>query len=152
MTPPRRLAAALACGLFAVPSMALAQLPQPRIQGIYPAGGRAGETVEVTIQGTDLEGVDTLRFAHPGLRAFQRKGPTFVVAIAPGTPIGHHDVRAVGPLGVSNPRAFVVGDRAESREAEPNNTPAQANPIGLNTVVNGRIEASPDVDCFAFEG
>ena len=52
---------------------------------------------------------------------------------------------------MSNPRTFVVGDRPETVEAEPNNTPAQANPVAVNSVVNGEMAAA-DVDCFAFEG
>jgi hypothetical protein len=154
MTPTRdRLLAALAgLALFASPISALAQLPRPRLHAIYPAGGRAGETVEVQVSGTDLERIDTLWFDHPGLRAFHRKGATFTVAIAPGTPVGLHDVRAFGPLGLSNARTFVAGDRPEAREVEPNDTSARANPIALNSVVNGRSDAAADVDCFAFEG
>jgi hypothetical protein len=117
-----------------------------------PRRGRAGDSVEVALGGTDLEGVDGLWFDHPGLRGFHLKGPTFKVAIAPGTPAGPHDVRVVGPLGVSNPRTFVVGDRPEAREVEPNNLPEQAGPIAPNSVVNGRMDAAADVDCFAFDG
>jgi hypothetical protein len=153
MATSRRLRlAALALVAALLPGIAEAQLPQPRLQAVYPPGGRAGETVEVQLAGADLEGVDALWFDHPGLRAFRRKAGTFVVAIATGVPVGHHDLRAVGPLGVSNPRAFVVGDRPEAREAEPNNTPAQANTIAVNAVVNGRMDGQADVDCFAFEG
>ena len=115
------------------------------------SGVRAGESVDVTLRGTDLEGAHTLWFDHPGLRAFLLKGSTFRVVCATGTPVGHHDVRVVGPYGVSNPRAFVVGDRPEVVEVEPNNTPEQANPIEINSVVNGEI-AGTDVDVFAFDG
>jgi hypothetical protein len=52
---------------------------------------------------------------------------------------------------VSNPRTFVVGDRPESLEAEPNGNAAQANPLAVNAVVHGRIDPA-DVDCFAIEG
>lgn len=149
-TPPRTLW--IVALLLSTASTARAQLPLHRLQSVFPSGGRAGETVEVQITGADLEGVDGLWFDHPGLRAFQRKGPTFVVAIAPGTPSGYHDVRLVGPLGVSNPRAFVVGERPESREVEPNNTVEQANAIVNNSTANGRADAQPDVDHFAFEG
>src|SRR5262249_12714921 len=69
-----------------------------------------------------------------------------------GTPVGHHDLRAWGPLGASHPKSFVVGDRPEAREAEPNNERDQANPVALNTVVNGRMDGTADVDAFAFEG
>jgi hypothetical protein len=112
---------------------------------------QAGSTVDLTLNGTDLEGVDRLWFDHPGLRAFHRKGLTFRVVCATGVPAGHHEVRAVGTYGVSNPRAFAVGVRPESVEVEPNNGPENANPITLNSTVNGELAAA-DVDCFAFHG
>jgi hypothetical protein len=133
-------------------SSARAQFPQHRLLSIYPAGGRAGETVEVQVTGAQIEGPLKLWFDHPGIRAFHVKGPTFRVAIAPGAPGGPRDVRLLGPWGVSNPRTFVVGDRTETRETEPNDEPEKANPIAINTSVHGRMDSSPDVDCFAFEG
>ncbi|MEO6810867.1 MAG: PPC domain-containing protein [Isosphaeraceae bacterium] len=155
MIPTLRVSLAFAVALLGMtltPGTARAQRPHPRLQGVFPSGGQAGETVTVQTSGTDLEGVDALWFDHPGLRAFQKKGPVFTIAIAPGTPVGHHDVRVFGPLGVSNPRTFVVGNRPESTETEPNNVPEQAGTIALNSTVNGRMDAAADVDCFAFEG
>ena len=126
-------------------------LPQPHLQSLYPVGVQAGTTIDVTVRGTDLEGASALWFDHPGLRAFHLKQATFRVACAPGTPIGHHDVRAVGRYGVSNPRTLVVGDKPASNEVEPNNEPAKANPVALNSVVNGEASAANDVDCFVIE-
>lgn len=143
------LTSGLVCAVAVGP--ARAQMPRPRLTSLSRTGTAAGESVDVSARGTDLEGVHSLWFDHPGLRAFHLKGTTFRVACAPGTPLGHHDVRAIGPLGVSNPRTFVVGDQPESVEVEPNNTPAQANPLALNSVVNG--ETTPtDLDHFAFDG
>ncbi|CAN5774860.1 PPC domain-containing protein [soil metagenome] len=144
--------AAWAYALFLlVPPIAFAQLPQHRLQGVFPPGGQAGSAIEIELTGADLEFVDQLWFDHPGIVAEHVEGAKFWVAIPPKTPIGHHDLRVVGPLGVSNPRTFVVGGLPESREAEPNNTPEQANPIPLNSVINGQINGATDVDCFAFE-
>ncbi len=53
---------------------------------------------------------------------------------------------------MSNPRTFVIGDRPESVETEPNNTPDKANPIVINTVVNGELNGGADLDCYRFEG
>jgi hypothetical protein len=142
-----------------LPNTALAQrrrpqgpaLPQPYLQSVFPLGVKAGGSVEITIRGNDLEGATTLWFDHPGLKATHVKDLRFKVEAAEGTPVGHHDVRAVGTYGLSNPRAFVVGDRDEMNEAEPNNTPELAKPIRINSVVNGELAAA-DVDCFAVEG
>jgi hypothetical protein len=142
---------ALLIALALVPGAAQAQMPQPRLQSVQPTGGQAGQTVDVIVRGADLEDVNALWFDHPGLRAFHLKGLTFRVAIAPGTPMGQHDIRVLGPTGVSNPRVFVVGDRPEYSEVEPNDQPSQANPVARNTVVIGEIGPT-DIDCFSFEG
>jgi len=111
-----------------------------------------GEPGEVSLRGSDLEGVTQLWFDHPGIRAVHVKDLTFRVVSAPDVPLGHHDVRAVGTYGVSNPRAFVVGDRPESVEIEPNDSPGKAGSIVVNTVTNGELNGPADVDCFGFEG
>jgi hypothetical protein len=66
--------------------------------------------------------------------------------------LGIHDVRVINKLGVSNPRAFVVGDLAEVLEKEPNNDVAEAQRVSLNTTVNGAITTPTDVDYFVFSG
>lgn len=126
-------------------------LPQPTLQSLFPTGVTLGGTTELTLRGTDLEGVTSLWFDHPGLRAFHVKGLTFRVVAATGTPPGYHDVRAVGTYGLSNPRTIVVGSRPEGVEIEPNNLLAQACPIAINSVMNGEIGPA-DVDHFVFEG
>ena len=152
-SPPRLaiLLIALVIGLLRTLQPAHAQWPQARLNSLSRLGCRAGESVEVTLNGTDLEGVHTLWFDHPGLSGTLLKGTTFRVVCAPETPVGQHDLRAVGTYGLTNPRTFVVGDQAESVESEPNNTIAQANPLVLNSVVNGQVTAT-DLDHFVFEG
>lgn len=137
--------------LTAVAGPALAQSTRHRLNAVYPSGAQAGEVAEVSLSGSDLETAGGLWFDHPGLRAF-RKGAGFAVAVGPDVPIGHHEVRAVGPGGVSNPRAFVVGDRVESAETEPNDLPEKADPLAMEATVNGRISGTADVDCFALMG
>ncbi|HEV3146762.1 MAG TPA: hypothetical protein VGZ47_22945 [Gemmataceae bacterium] len=156
----------------------LPTLPQPRLQSVFPSGGKAGASVEVSFTGTDLEDPESLFFSHPGLKAepiippappppkVDPKQPApkqampapkpvitkFKVTIAPDTPLGMHDVRLVNKWGVSNPRPFVVGDLPEVNEVEPNNDVAQAQKVELNTVINGVINAPTDVDYFTFAG
>jgi hypothetical protein len=146
-----RIALALVLGMLGFPRPAQAQWPQAKLRSLSRLGSRAGESVDVTLNGTDLEGVHTLWFDHPGLRAFHLKGTTFRVVCATGTTVGQHDVRAVGTYGLTNPRTFVVGDRPESVEGEPNNAASLANVVAPNSVVNGQISAT-DVDVFAFDG
>jgi hypothetical protein len=137
---------------IAVPSRVNAQFPHPKLESLSRPGVRSGESVEVTARGANLEGPLQLWFDHPGLKATPVKGPTFRVSCGPDVPLGHHDVRAFDAYGVSNPRAFVVGDRPEAVEVEPNNVPAEAKPITVNTTLFGEITTPTDIDCFAFEG
>jgi hypothetical protein len=137
-------------GAFA--PVANAQLPQPRLTSLSRPGLRVGEPGEITLRGSDLEGVTRLWFDHPGIHATHVKDLTFRVVSEPDVPLGHHDIRAIGTYGISNPRAFVVGDRPESIEGEPNNAPEKANPIVINTVINAELNGAADVDCFGFDG
>lgn len=178
----RRFVPIASLGLFLLVSGAVAQqnlppLPQPRLQTVFPPGGKAGTTLEVTFVGTDVEEPDGLHFSHPGLRAepiippdppmppADPKKPApkpmakpkpvvtkFKVTIAPDAPIGSHDVRLINKWGVSNPRTFTVGDQNEIEEKEPNNDVGQAQKVAVNTVVNGVINAPTDVDYYSFPG
>jgi len=129
---------------------------------IYPLGARAGTQVEVELtSGADLEGVNGLLFSHAGITATpkmqEQEGKQvpvpnkFVVTIAADVPVGTHDVRARGPYGVSNPRMFVVSDRAEAMEAEPNNVLGQASVLPLEATASARCDAARDIDWFKFE-
>jgi hypothetical protein len=76
----------------------------------------------------------------------------YKVSIPQKAALGIHDVRIVTKAGVSNPRAFVVGDLAEVLEQEPNNDVPQAQRVELNTTVSGTISSATDVDYFVFSG
>jgi hypothetical protein len=139
---------------------------------LTPQGGKAGSTVEVTFSGQDLEEPQALLFSHPGIKAEpvqppappppdpKKKGPPaptpavnrFKVTIAADVPVGLYDARLLGKWGVSNARAFAVGDLAEVAEKEPNNDVTQAQKIDLNSTVTGVFNAPTDVDYYAFAG
>lgn len=130
------------------------QVPEPYLAGIHPVGVRAGAAVEVRLSGSDLEGVERLLFSHPGLAAEPVTAPpdrfypqgrrlpaTFRVKAAADVPPGVYEVRAAGLFGISNARRFVVSDRDEILENEPNNEPSQAQEIALGAAVQGRCDA-----------
>jgi hypothetical protein len=152
-------------------------IPQPRLSNLMPSGAKAGTTVEVTFAGVDAEEPEALIFSHPGIKAEAiippepkqppvdpkkpaPKMPTpakqaiakFKVTVAPDVPIGYHDVRLVNRLGVSNPRPFVVGDRPEIDEKEPNNDVPNAQRIEQNVTINGVVSSATDVDYYVFAG
>jgi hypothetical protein len=175
-TPARRLGAALllAAVTYLAPRAAAQQpgpgLPQPRLLAVSPAGGQAGTAVDVTLTGNDLEGPQKLLFSHPGIKAQPAESqPTkpvkpaqgqqqalveakFKVTIPADVPPGTYDVRFVSKDGVSNPRAFVVGDLPETTEKESNDDVDKAQDIPLNSTVHGAITTPTDVDYFRFAG
>lgn len=157
--PPRLLLAlslfvALAASLFGQP----ATLPHARLWSLAPCGGQAGTSVRVLLRGADLEEATSLWFSHPDLRATPvagadpKLGPQFDVVIPPGTPPGRYDVRVVGRYGRTNPRVFVVGTLPEAGEKEPNNDVPEAQPLLLDTTVQGVISQPTDVDYFRIDG
>jgi hypothetical protein len=141
--PSVRVAAVF--GLLVLASAARAQVPAPRLDVVFPAGGRVGSTFEMELGGADLDGLTALHFSHAGLRA-KPSGPNkFQVSIAADTPLGIHDVRAVGRFGISNPRAFAVSDGlVEVGQQRPNHEPDQAQRVAFGCVVNGRFSGSAD--------
>jgi len=160
--------AACATGVLAQPQ----GLPSPRMTNVFPAGAKAGATVEVAVTGSDLDEPQKLLFSHPGLRGEylpppppdpkkmpsqdQRdkaasKGPhNFKVTVAKDVPPGLHDVRVASRWGVSNPRAFIVGSRPEVNEKEPNNDVPEAQRVDVGTTIHGTISANTDVDYTIF--
>ncbi|MCZ6793750.1 MAG: pre-peptidase C-terminal domain-containing protein [Planctomycetota bacterium] len=159
-------------GLHALATLALivecrsyvgAQLPSARLLTVYPPGGKAGTTVDVTLVGGDLDDAKALRFSHPGIQSVQKTTPPgpyddgplplsgqYSVTIAGDVPSGLYEVRAVGRYGISNPRAFVVGSLTEAAEKEPNETAEQATEVSLGSTVNGRSDRGTDLDHFRF--
>jgi len=134
--------------LFA--TAASAELPVPRLDRIMPLGAAAGSSVEVEIVGADLEEAGSLLFDHPGIKAEHVKDRKFKVSIAADVPAGTYDARVVGKYGVSSPRLFAVShDLVEVAEKEPNDEPATAQVIAVNSVVNGTSDQGRD-DVFRF--
>ena len=157
-----RLAVPIFVVWLGVVSQLQAQLPSARLLSVFPPGGQQGSTFEVTVTGQDLDEVHRLRFSHPGISASAvltepspfRKLPQpvpgkFSVTITAHVPPGLYDLRAIGRYGVSNPRAFMVGDRPEMMEKTPNQAPASANEVLLGTVVNGQADKD-GADYFRF--
>jgi hypothetical protein len=144
----RRLAACL--GVLVLATSARAQLPQIRLDRIFPLGGAAGSTVTLEIAGKDLDDVKSLHFDRPGFRAEPVKPNQFRVSIAADVPAGTYEVRAVGKYGISGSRLFAVGrGLTEVAEVEPNDIPDKAQRVPLNCVINGNSDGNGD-DFFRF--
>ncbi len=120
-------------------SIAHAELPVARLDTVFPPGGKAGSEIDLTATGTDLDEASALHFTHPGITATLKPDKHFAVTIAPHVPAGIYDVRVSSLFGVSNPRAFVVGELPETVEKQPNDTPETAAELPLDTVMNGSV-------------
>lgn len=164
MTIIRPSATLVSLVLSLAPALGWAQLPLARLSAVFPAGGRQGSTVAVTLSGTDLDDVDRLWFSHAGITAQRVMLPAddfhpqpqpdegkFTVSIAADVPPGVYEARAVGRYGASNPRFFVVDTREEIVETEPNNRPDQAGEAPWGAIVNGQANGA-DRDFFRFTG
>ena len=68
----------------------------------------------------------------------------------PGDPSGSR--RCGRTDAISNRVPFAVDTLPECLEAEPNDTPTDAQPVTLPRIVNGRIDRPGDVDVFRFDG
>lgn len=143
-----RLLLAVSCLLPA--EVTRAQSPNPVLNAVYPPGGQGGTSVTATLEGTGLDGLRDVHTTIPRLTAKKLDANRFRLDIPAGTPAGVYDLRAVGAHGMSSPRTFVVGNRAEALEAEPNDTTDTAQEVPLDVVVSGRIEKPGDIDCFRF--
>lgn len=138
----------IALVLFAFAFSASAQLPAARLTAVTPPGAKAGATVELKVEGIDLDDATSLQFSHPGITAKKPDGDTkgkantFTVAIAGDVPVGVYDCRVSGRFGISNPRGFLVHDRASADGVKAGNTPDAAGKLPLNAYVAGQVSAN----------
>jgi hypothetical protein len=133
---------------------AWAQLPVAKLNTVFPLGGAAGSSVEVTLSGSDLDAAEGLMFSDPRVTAAAVPGSTdrFRIQLPAELHGGLIDLRVRGRYGVSNPRAFAVGaPGSELRWTQAPVSPSQAFELPLEAVVNGRVGAQ-EVLWFRFQG
>lgn len=131
-----------------------------RLDCLFPAGGRVGETVEVDFFGNNGGLADAKAIiidGPPGISVekVENVNPAQVRAtlrIQPDAAPGRRMLRVQSERsGLTNMLYFVVGRLPERTEKEPNHDIPTAESITLPLTVNGRINPAADVDCFAFE-
>lgn len=123
----------------------------PVLSAVFPAGARSGESVDVTVSGSRLDGLQTLHTSIPGFRCVAIGSERFRVTVPDETLPGLYDLWGVGSGGISAPRTFAVSQRAEQVEAEPNDEAATAAVVPLGVVINGQLDKGGDADHFRFE-
>lgn len=135
---------------LALLSCAITRAQPPAIEAVFPAGGQAGQTVEVVVSGAGCETLHSLHSNVPGMRCKRTGEGAFRLTAPASTAAGYYDLWGFGPTGVSPPRTFVIGQCTERVEAEPNEVLTDAESVPLGVVVNGRIDKAADVDQFRF--
>ena len=123
---------------------AVAQLPQPVLNHLFPAGSAAGTTNEITASAADLDEPGALVFSDPRITGEPKPGAAGVyrVVVPTGVPTGIVDVRVTGRFGVSNPRAFLVEPVAGRVQPATNTTPATAAPLDRGRAAWSRLSAA----------
>ncbi|HIN29319.1 TPA: hypothetical protein EYM82_10540 [Candidatus Poribacteria bacterium] len=174
MQNPQSKIALLSCVLLClvIPICSIQAQVIPQVTSVTPIAGQRGTTVEIALQGQNLNQVTEILFSGSGISAelkhadaqplvrFNGQGIsgkiptsnrlTVQITIDPTTPVGAQSLRLVTTNGVSNPQRFIVSDLLEIAETEPNSTIDQANMLTLPAVVNGIITSTDDLDLFRF--
>ena len=140
--------------LVASSAFCQASLPDlsPSVRAIFPLGGPPGETVELQIQGRNLDAARSITFARSDIQGQILSSEFFSlkakITIGPKVPAGLHDYRLTTVRG-TYVGVFHVGTLPELRETEPNTEIALAQAITLPAIVNG-VADSGDYDVFRF--
>ena len=104
----------------------------PHVQRAFPFGGQRGQTVDLTLEGSNLD------------------AKKLTLSLAPDAALGSQQIRASSHAGLSNPFSFEVSDLPDMSETEPNAALDQADRIPIPVAINGRIGAKKDSDAFRF--
>jgi len=159
-----RIAWLLAVVFTAFPAAARAQTGYPMIVSVYPVGCQRGKTTDIRVEGQfNFAGAYGTLFESKGITAAivppdaalkpgqPQNAVTLKVTVGADAPLGPQEFRVATPRGMSTTGMLVIGDDPEVLEKEGNNTLAEANPIELPSVVEGRIQSNEDVDYFKFQ-
>jgi hypothetical protein len=135
--------------LLLLVSVARADLPSPRLDRIAPLGAAAGSSVEIEVQGADIEDATKLLFDHPGITATHVKDRKFKVTVAADVPPGTYDARIVAKYGITNPRLFAVSKGLTEVAEMPPKDPEARQVVPVNCVINGNSKQGRE-DIFRF--
>lgn len=122
----------------------------PTLTALFPAGAQQGQTVEVTALGAFDRWPTRPWVDGPGIEitASKDKGK-LSISVAADTPAGMYWIRLSDESGASALRPFFVGTLPEVLEKEPNDDFKKAQVVDTDVVINGKLNQTGDVDCFA---
>ncbi len=123
----------------------------PAVEHIFPSGFTRGATIQASLGGKFETWPLQVWVSCPGvsLTTETNKGQVRVT-VAPQAPLGAHLLRFYNADGSSAPRIFIITDKPEILEAEPNDQFSRPQFIdSMPVTVNGRLAKAGDVDSFA---
>ena len=148
---------------------------EPELHSVVPIGGRVGSSLEVEVRGKYLAGTYAAWLSHDSFQAkiksvevlepsaagdVAKKPPKddseyrvlLQITISPNANPGSRSLRVVSPRGVSNRIYFQIYDDPVMAETEqPHHMPAQAQPVAVPVVVNGRIGRQGELDYYSLD-
>ena len=150
------------------------EAPVPGLSSLFPVSVQRGRVLEMEVRGKDLEKCYGVWFGTEGLSGevtriegmqflekenlrapkvwVQGQRVSLKVQVESEAPLGRHELRLVSPSGVSNAIGLAVVDEPVSLEApQPHSRPAQAQPLGVPTLLNGKLSRNGEVDFYSFE-
>jgi hypothetical protein len=139
-----------------IASLALCALAaSPELQFTLPRGAQRGGDADLVVQGNRLSDAKDLLFYSPGitvtdLQPVDAQHVKVHIHVANDARVGEYLMRIRTATGISELRTFYVTPYPIVEEKEPNNDLAHAQPVELNTTIDGRID-SEDVDTFVFD-
>ncbi|MFP6887084.1 MAG: hypothetical protein VB997_05955, partial [Opitutales bacterium] len=136
--------------VFLLPVLLLQAAP-PKLDALFPAGGKRGETLKVKAIGTFKSWPPRIWTDHPGLsiEANETKG-SLSIAIDPQAKMRPALVRLFDANGSSGAKTFVISKHKETNEIESNNHRKRAQELNVTrreVVVNGILKKE-DSDFF----
>ncbi|WP_197996444.1 PPC domain-containing protein [Gimesia panareensis] len=151
MKRPGRVSLFALLFLIQVLASALTAATPPVLNSVFPCGGQQGHSLELKVSGTGLDEVSRLICSHSDVSAEKISEDRFRVSIPASVPVGTYDLRVLCRNGLSSPRSFVVGNRSEVLESEPNEKLKSAQDVSLDVSINGCVSQKGDVDVYRFQ-
>lgn len=136
-----RAIAVMYIGLTTI-SSAQATFPTPVLTSIAPLGASAGETVTLTLRGSEVDEARSLLLNEHVIPIEPVKGKGWRVVLPADLKPGFYDLRLVSSLGVSNPRTFEISRHPTLASTGKNTAPEQALQVPLNSVIDGVFKAA----------
>jgi hypothetical protein len=128
----------------------IAAAPQsPTLNVPFPLGVQRGQTLELTLTGTNLSDPTALWTSFPARATFPTdmnngKDPAKLrvrLEVPADAPLGFHSIRLATKHGISNLRMFCVDELPQLDETADNKTKEKAQPVPVPCVVVGRTAA-----------